>query len=723
MGVWELPVTDMLGKSIKIRFYITPGKGVLLVGNKICHKSYLMGPEDLLVIPPGVKMLSKNKLYLETYSEPTSSSDPDAVRTYFYIVPSKRASFKTFFASHRSLASITKYASMRTKLRDGKVSRRFANKLHFYTHLHFDDMVLLCERVNVLNPILKQALSFSFRRCTSCEKIGRPLSSKKVSFEKILATFNQNVQVDFLFIKDVTKEPVLHIVDTHTALSVAAIVPSRKMEVAARQFEYKWINVHGAPKIVSGDLEFLNTTFLNAIRYFGCEFEQRPARRHNKLGVVERKNSIIRVMAQRVHSDAKFFSVSKGSEFMLEDILSRATYLANILYGSKALSSFEMARGYKPSITGLPKIKLTDDILEAHEEQQARRPLSLLEKSKTPRPVNPSKLSRDDQVYFFKRGPKLGTWEIGYVRSADDQSVSLSSARSHKGKPIRAAYEDVRLAPSSPLLRDLDEIDFVFPRYYSIVDEEALDIGTFDDEPLSHLFDSEQMESRNRDQPPPAEHELLPDLNLSSVGYISQIFDKEESMWANHPSAPAFLSMKTPRKLDQPQLDIGSNSLRQVKALFTAETDDLTQSFEPPQPEKSVGSTPIISHQQVPHFLQSSEQKILEEIRSVIGDRTASESILQFAPRWILQKAIDKELSEYRRNIEEVDIRILPRDANIISSHHFFQIKHDGQEGSLKLKCRLVPHGNPDRDKDSIRSDSSTAQIHVIRIVLSIAAP
>ena len=180
--------------------------------------------------------------------------------------------------------------------------------------------------------------------------------------------------------------------------------------------------------------------------------------------------------------------------------------------------------------------------------------------------------------------------------------------------------------------------------------------------------------------------------------------------------------MQVPRKVDQPHLDIGSNSHRHVRALFTADEDDLTQSFGASQPERDVGNTSILSHEQVPDFLKSSEQKVLEGIKSVIGDRTASESQLQFAPQWILQKAIDKELSEYRRNVEEIDIRTLPRDANIISSHHFFQIKHDGQEGSLKLKCRLVPHGNRDKDKDSIRSDSSTAQFHIIRIVLSIAA-
>ena len=49
-------------------------------------------------------------------------------------------------------------------------------------------------------------------------------------------------------------------------------------------------------------------------------------------------------------------------------------------------------------------------------------------------------------------------------------------------------------------------------------------------------------------------------------------------------------------------------------------------------------------------------------------------------------------------------------------------MKTDGEEDKRRLKCRMVPHRNPDRDKDSVRKDSATAQFPVIRLVLSIAA-
>lgn len=46
----------------------------------------------------------------------------------------------------------------------------------------------------------------------------------------------------------------------------------------------------------------------------------------------------------------------------------------------------------------------------------------------------------------------------------------ISSSPDHTSKPIRAAFKDVRTAPESPLLRNLDDVRFVFPRSYDIVD-------------------------------------------------------------------------------------------------------------------------------------------------------------------------------------------------------------------------------------------------------------
>ena len=137
-----------------------------------------------------------------------------------------------------------------------------------------------------------------------------------------------------------------------------------------------------------------------------------------------------------------------------------------------------------------------------------------------------------------------------------------------------------------------------------------------------------------------------------------------------------------------------------------------------------MGETPLISPAEVPIKIASTEQALLRQLREVIRDEPVSESRLQFLPRWMLDRAMleEKKKSALNHVFEEWNIRALPRDANLISSHRFFQLKHDGTTDKLKRKCRLVPHGNRDKNKESLRKDSATAQFSSIRSLPSAAA-
>jgi len=728
IGIWDLPVVDMEGTVVKIPFYITRGDGVLLLGNEILHKSYQLGPENLLVIPPGVQGISRKELSFTTYCEPTSSSDPEAVRTYLFVVPSKTSSFKSYFSAQRSFASRSKKGTVvDTRFSNGKIARRFANKLHGYSHLHLDDMIKLCQRGGVLTPILRQALKSAFDKCTSCKSTGRPVDSRKISFGRIKVNFNSHVQVDFFFVSELGNEPILHMTDVHTGFSVTSLQPTREMDIAAKAFELKWINNHGAPEVVSGDVEFLNSKFSSSLRYFHIMFEARPARRHNKLGVVERKNAVVRLIVQRFSKDAEFFN---GCVVAKEELLSRATYLSNILYGSKMLSSFELVRGYTPQLAGLPQCQVSTDLMAAHEEQVARRALRLVDKGRQPHAVKPEDLARNDKVYYFKRGPKFGTWELGFVRAVEPHFVSLSSKQEHQGKPIRAAFEDIRRVPESSLLRELDEMDFIFPRSYSVVDEDNDDVVREEEVPLPPPL---SVPLRSDHQAPSPEPRLVPDipppssarsevpmmnlenLALADTAELDGLFEEEQALWACHPTSSSFSTGEKKKPWRQPLKDVGPEVLKKFEY-------NLNSPHDPPTPDKDIGSTVIRSPPHIPYNLQSSEQELLRQAKSVLGKNQASEFKLQFVPRWIIDKSIATERENYHGAYEEVDFRDLPPNANIISSHHFFEIKHDGEEGKLKLKCRLVPHGNRDNDKDKVRKDSATAQFPIIRLVLSTAA-
>jgi len=76
------------------------------------------------------------------------------------------------------------------------------------------------------------------------------------------------------------------------------------MDEAMKTLEIIWINLHGPPNTISADPEFLNK-FANPLNYFNIGFEPTPARRHNKIGVVERKNGVLRLIVQKILKDAQ----------------------------------------------------------------------------------------------------------------------------------------------------------------------------------------------------------------------------------------------------------------------------------------------------------------------------------------------------------------------------------------------------------------------------------
>lgn len=167
---------------------------------------------------------------------------------------------------------------------------------------------------------------------------------------------------------------------------------------------------------------------------------------------MERKNSVVRTLTQRLLIDASYFGRGQETHSELEHILSKAVYRSNVLYGSLKMRSFELARCYNPILIGLPRSKAPSQLLDAHNEQIARRALALFQKPRIPNTLTANDLSRDDSVYFFRGSVKFRVTETAFEYNCRPHFVNPSKRQNHAGKPICAAYEEFRKAPSSPLL-------------------------------------------------------------------------------------------------------------------------------------------------------------------------------------------------------------------------------------------------------------------------------
>ncbi len=88
--------------------------------------------------------------------------------------------------------------------------------------------------------------------------------------------------------------------------SATVILSSRDMNEVATAFIRLWINSHGPTKAVFADVEFVTGPCKDMLRNHGILFEERPAQRHNKIGIVEACHNGIRLFVQRLLKDAEY---------------------------------------------------------------------------------------------------------------------------------------------------------------------------------------------------------------------------------------------------------------------------------------------------------------------------------------------------------------------------------------------------------------------------------
>lgn len=150
---------------------------------------------------------------------------------------------------------------------------------------------------------------------------------------------------------------------------------------------------------------------------------------------------------------------------------------------------------------------------------------------------------------------------------------------------------------------------------------------------------------------------------------------------------------------------------------------DLTVTQENEDVLKDIGTTPIVKQAIIPVHFQSMEQDIIIDSESTVEyGKPETEFQLQWVPKWLLEKEIQAEKDAYvlEKVFQKVDIRILDRSANVISSHHLFFVKNGSRGDTRKLKCRFIPHGSPEKEMYDIGMDVMTAQFQIIRNIFSL---
>lgn len=263
--------------------------------NNVVKNAKILNDENIIFLAANSLECSHNELVLATYHAHEN-------KTRLLIVPSQTSCLTSYFNGVNSLNSIHLNPLLENSLRNEDYYKWIAYKLLSFTHFSLPDMLYICKKANILNPELTKHLRSGVEKCTSCQTSVEPFNSRKISFDKLWRTFNGHAQVDLFYIKELTEKPIQHIFDKATGYFETGICPTTQIKFVCSVFNKIWLIKPGHPKAVSGDPEFLLSSLKNSIN-----FEERPARKHNKVGIVKEE-----LLALRLSRDATFNSFVKA---------------------------------------------------------------------------------------------------------------------------------------------------------------------------------------------------------------------------------------------------------------------------------------------------------------------------------------------------------------------------------------------------------------------------
>jgi len=661
---WTLTLFDLNGRQTSLTFDLVQGRSPLILGLDVKEFSNTLNLKENPYIEFKRPFDTATRMF-RTYISPDSQG---CKRIRIEIVPHVASS---------STSLMTSPGNKRSPL-------TIAKRLHRYTHATADEMKNLYDNAGILSRELSAAFDRVYQACDICASSGRPHHSKKLSIAHIDKAFNDEVQADFLWCTiQGTQFVVLNIVDTSTKYGERVQAPSRSAKTMMELVESHWICRHGAPSSFSADVEFTTTVTKQFMSRHSVEVHARPVRAHNKTGIVERNNGLFKNIIKRLERERTAASPA--------ELIARASFLTNVFAGSKLLSAFQLARGYSPSILGIPRSIVSQELLDAYREQVSIRAIQRMLKARNPEtaPVRELKPGTKVWVYFNTSKQNEPTrWVSATVVEAQKNLVLCR--RSNRGPPMSVAYEHIRIAPSDPLTAELMSCTL--------------------EEELEQEFDVGTSPSPTPDDPPPSPRTSpAPGGNMLDITNVT-----EENTGPGN-------QLVTGQKEESAK----QGPLRLRLSLHDAKPPSKKVKFKPTMiaataigcPEKDIGSV-FVDGNEARGDLHSNLQEVLKQVHDVVGSREVTMKKLEFAPSWLVESAFN---SEYDTNWHDaylpIDESDAPDDANVITSHVIYKVKTD-ENDQRKLKARIVPHGNKDLEKDDIRSDSSTAQFAVIRLLL-----
>eukprot|EP00173_Palmaria_palmata_P002678 Plantae.Rhodophyta-Palmaria_palmata.ctg2798.p1 GENE.Plantae.Rhodophyta-Palmaria_palmata.ctg2798~~Plantae.Rhodophyta-Palmaria_palmata.ctg2798.p1 ORF type:complete len:702 (+),score=86.29 Plantae.Rhodophyta-Palmaria_palmata.ctg2798:107-2212(+) len=608
---------------------------------------------------------------------------------------------------------------------------KLVDRIHKYVccHSSVSDMKTLLKRNKIWSPDIESYLNQVTDSCAACDCVQPPSPMRKVSIKNINRSFNESAQIDHLFLE---QQAVVHVMEASCRYSSGAPVDSTSVSQAIKFIEERYFSEFWVPGSIRFDSAFNNDIFTSWCNENDIKPEPIPARRHNKLAL-ESKHKILRnifLKLRYANPDARFFL-----------LIARMFDISNILYGNGYLSAYESAKGYsKPIKSGGSPVVVPKELTEAQEEFIAKRKLNLILKSKNVYDIDIS-VGQLVDVYVKKANEKRGEWILQKKIISFDRSSGIVTIPGKKGRVLKCAIEDCRYSVATPfafeIQKALDDL---------AEEQEVLIDGVIDEE-------DDSMESQLSNSYSKQNYESDFVYSTGNVNVMSDAIPSDDGISKAVPSYDESKSEESESEEQSASLNSDSSNNDSIMEMLESSNingnsenvSELADNFATMIAHDSQNSSmprenSYLSHENIIESrtrssnaslidqispgskLDSIAQDALKQYYSRFGSKEFNRKAAEGLPSFVLDNSYEEEKENFSAIVKPVvalTIKTNNKKPNIISPHCLYKIK-TLDDGSLKCKCRIAPHGNEDDDNDNLRTDSASVTPMAFRIVLSI---
>lgn len=429
---WHVTVMDTCGWPVTFEFDLVEGNSPLIIGldlkrySDTCNRS----------TPRTITFKRPNDVRVYTMYTYIEDDYTGCARLRMELVPHTKSIMRSMMTPTDKRRELT-----------------MAKRVYRFGHASVNYMVCLMKPTGYDIGKIKEACAKVYNACSICAASGRPADRKKVSTTHINAAFNDELQADFCYVHiRGQKYEVLNMIDMGTRYGERALTTSRTAEEVKRTFEVYWFYKHGAPKHFSADHELCRPVLERFLNAHQIQLNPRPSRSSHKSGRVERNNGLFKAIVERLQK--------ADGKAKAETIVARASFVTNLIRGSKVMSSYQLARGYSPSVLGIPSQVVSQDILDAYVERESTRALEKIMRAKDNTTIEPEQLATGTDVYVFYKSSKHNEpneWVPATVINARADMVICK--RRSRGPPMTVSYSDIRMMPRGQLTQDLMQME------------------------------------------------------------------------------------------------------------------------------------------------------------------------------------------------------------------------------------------------------------------------